>query len=84
MVAQCATAAVLFGAGDVIAQQVIEKKGKEHDVRVLSKASPPLLRYIPSHSENMFIQCLGILKRHEPFSYRVHRLSHANSSPPLM
>ncbi|KAF9026044.1 hypothetical protein BDZ89DRAFT_1135071 [Hymenopellis radicata] len=28
---QCATAAVLFGAGDVIAQQVIEGKGKNHD-----------------------------------------------------
>ncbi|TFK48102.1 hypothetical protein OE88DRAFT_1665201 [Heliocybe sulcata] len=31
MMAQCATAAVLFGAGDVLAQQAIEKKGKEHD-----------------------------------------------------
>jgi protein Mpv17 len=32
MIAQCATAAVLFGAGDVIAQQAVEKKGKQHDV----------------------------------------------------
>ncbi|PPQ70613.1 hypothetical protein CVT24_000686 [Panaeolus cyanescens] len=31
MLSQCLTAAVLFGAGDVIAQQVVEKKGKEHD-----------------------------------------------------
>jgi protein Mpv17 len=32
MIAQCGTAAVLFGAGDVIAQQAIEKKGlKGHD-----------------------------------------------------
>src|SRR6202041_306741 len=35
MIAQCGTAAVLFGAGDVIAQQAIEKKGlKGHDVRL--------------------------------------------------
>lgn len=34
MAAQCATSAVLFGAGDLIAQQGIEKKGlKGHDVR---------------------------------------------------
>jgi protein Mpv17 len=32
MVAQCATSAVLFGAGDLIAQQAIEKRGfKAHD-----------------------------------------------------
>ncbi|KAF7351453.1 hypothetical protein MSAN_01577400 [Mycena sanguinolenta] len=31
MLAQCGTAAVLFGAGDVIAQQAVERKGKEHD-----------------------------------------------------
>ncbi|GLB38070.1 putative peroxisomal membrane protein PXMP2 4 family protein [Lyophyllum shimeji] len=30
-VASCSTAAVLFGAGDIIAQQAIEGKGKEHD-----------------------------------------------------
>ncbi|EIW74980.1 hypothetical protein CONPUDRAFT_112921 [Coniophora puteana RWD-64-598 SS2] len=29
--AQCATAAVLFGTGDIIAQQAIEKRGKNHD-----------------------------------------------------
>ncbi|TFK35307.1 hypothetical protein BDQ12DRAFT_655678 [Crucibulum laeve] len=28
---QCATAAFLFGTGDVIAQQAVEKRGKEHD-----------------------------------------------------
>lgn len=33
MLAQCLTAGVLFGAGDVIAQQGIEKRGwKQHDV----------------------------------------------------
>jgi hypothetical protein len=32
MLAQCGTAAVLFGAGDIIAQQAVEGKGKEHDV----------------------------------------------------
>ncbi|KAJ7665878.1 hypothetical protein DFH06DRAFT_1185276 [Mycena polygramma] len=31
MLAQCGTAAVLFGAGDVIAQQAVERKGKAHD-----------------------------------------------------
>lgn len=34
MLAQCVTAGVLFGAGDVIAQQAIEKRGwAKHDVR---------------------------------------------------
>ena len=32
MSTQCVTAAVLFGAGDIIAQQAIEKRGAEHDV----------------------------------------------------
>ncbi|KAI0659438.1 hypothetical protein C8Q70DRAFT_1053806 [Cubamyces menziesii] len=31
MVTQCVTSAVLFGAGDVVAQQVFEKKGANHD-----------------------------------------------------
>ncbi|KZS89938.1 hypothetical protein SISNIDRAFT_488800 [Sistotremastrum niveocremeum HHB9708] len=31
LVTQCATAAVLFGAGDVIAQQAIDRKGADHD-----------------------------------------------------
>ncbi|KAJ7735708.1 hypothetical protein B0H16DRAFT_1425907 [Mycena metata] len=31
MLTQCVTAATLFGAGDIIAQQAVEKKGKEHD-----------------------------------------------------
>ncbi|KAJ7359762.1 hypothetical protein DFH08DRAFT_416647 [Mycena albidolilacea] len=31
MAAQCGTAALLFGAGDIIAQQAVERKGKEHD-----------------------------------------------------
>ncbi|KAH9947341.1 hypothetical protein B0H21DRAFT_789916 [Amylocystis lapponica] len=31
MLTQCATYAVLFGAGDVLAQQAFEKKGKDHD-----------------------------------------------------
>jgi hypothetical protein len=34
-IASCTTAAVLFGAGDVIAQQAIEGRGKQHDVRKL-------------------------------------------------
>nr|GAT50806.1 predicted protein [Mycena chlorophos] len=32
MLAQCVTAAVLFGAGDVIAQQAVERRGSEHDL----------------------------------------------------
>jgi hypothetical protein len=37
MVTQCGTAAVLFGTGDMIAQQAIEKKRlKGHDVRSFS------------------------------------------------
>ena len=32
MITQCVTAAVLFGMGDVVAQQVVEGKGKQHDV----------------------------------------------------
>jgi len=32
MLAQSATAAFLFGAGDVIAQQAIERQGKNHDI----------------------------------------------------
>ena len=45
MVAQCGTAAVLFGTGDLIAQQAIEKKGlKGHDVRSFS---PILFHLIP-------------------------------------
>lgn len=33
MLTQSATAALLFGAGDIIAQQAIEHQGKNHDVR---------------------------------------------------
>lgn len=32
MAAGCATGGLLFGTGDIIAQQIIEKKGKDHDV----------------------------------------------------
>lgn len=32
MVTQCVTAAVLFGVGDIVAQQAVERKGKRHDV----------------------------------------------------
>jgi protein Mpv17 len=32
MITQCITAAVLFGAGDIVAQQAVEGKGKRHDV----------------------------------------------------
>jgi hypothetical protein len=32
MMTQCITAAVLFGAGDILAQQAVEGKGRKHDV----------------------------------------------------
>ncbi|KAI0271248.1 hypothetical protein BC834DRAFT_858433 [Gloeopeniophorella convolvens] len=32
LAAQCATSAVLFGAGDVIAQQAVERRGTKHDL----------------------------------------------------
>ncbi|KAF9261715.1 hypothetical protein L218DRAFT_961199 [Marasmius fiardii PR-910] len=31
MMTQCATAGFLFGAGDIVAQQAVEGKGKDHD-----------------------------------------------------
>ncbi|KAH9475697.1 Protein SYM1 [Psilocybe cubensis] len=31
MLTQCLTAGVLFGAGDLIAQQAVERKGRDHD-----------------------------------------------------
>lgn len=31
MLTQCATSTVLFSAGDILAQQAFEKKGKDHD-----------------------------------------------------
>lgn len=39
MAAQCGTAAFLFGAGDIIAQQAIEKKGRSHDASLKSDLS---------------------------------------------
>jgi hypothetical protein len=46
MIAQCGTSAVLFGTGDMIAQQAIEKKGlKNHDV----SPPPPLVLVILRH-----------------------------------
>ncbi len=42
LVTQCATSVVLFGTGDVLAQQAFEKKGANHDVRPPSPRVPPL------------------------------------------
>lgn len=36
--------AFLFGAGDVLAQQGIEKRGKDHDVRRALSLSPSFAR----------------------------------------
>lgn len=35
MITQCITAAVLFGTGDILAQQAVEGNGKKHDVSKL-------------------------------------------------
>lgn len=37
MAAGCATGGLLFGTGDIIAQQIIEKKGKDHDVSFMMR-----------------------------------------------
>lgn len=47
LITQCATAAVLFGTGDVIAQQLVEKKGDKHDVGVCAR--------VFSHSINLVV-----------------------------
>lgn len=37
MLTQCATGAVIFAAGDLVAQQLVEKRGlKGHDVSLFS------------------------------------------------
>lgn len=42
MMVQCVTAAGLFGAGDVIAQQLVEKKGlRGHDVSTILPPRDP-------------------------------------------
>ncbi|KAK0244646.1 hypothetical protein EDD85DRAFT_206943 [Armillaria nabsnona] len=43
MLAQCGTAALFFGTGDIIAQQLIKKKGlRRHDARSPLSARPSL------------------------------------------
>jgi hypothetical protein len=37
---QCATSAILFASGDIIAQQVVERKREKHDVRVTTATCP--------------------------------------------
>ena len=44
MLTQCATSLTLFAAGDVVAQQLIEKKGfDKHDVSFRAAGYPPML-----------------------------------------
>jgi len=43
LITQCITAAVLFGAGDIVAQQAIEGKGKQHDVSILFHLLPTIV-----------------------------------------
>lgn len=42
MLSSCVTATTLFCCGDLIAQQAVEKKGKNHDVRLLLYKAHPL------------------------------------------
>ena len=65
MVTQCATSFVLFGTGDILAQQAFEKKGSNHDVRAPSP-SPLLTR--PSG-----IRPSLILVLHAPSAVRPNR-----------
>ncbi|PBK67144.1 hypothetical protein ARMSODRAFT_320443 [Armillaria solidipes] len=45
MLAQCGTTALLFGTGDIITQQLIEKKDlRRHDMRNPLSAHPSLLK----------------------------------------
>ena len=44
MLTQCATSLTLFAAGDVVAQQLIEKKGfDKHDVSLYATGCLPML-----------------------------------------
>lgn len=43
MLTQCASSAVMFGVGDILAQQAFEKKGTKHDVSPTPTVSHPSL-----------------------------------------
>lgn len=43
---QCVTSAILFASGDIIAQQVIERKRAKHDVRVTTSRPSPSHLYL--------------------------------------
>ena len=57
MVAQCGTAAVLFGTGDSIAQQAIEKKGFWAMTFVLFHPSPSIL--------SLFVDTLDVVANYK-------------------
>lgn len=51
---QCITAAVLFGAGDILAQQAVEGKGRDHDV---SKIQLGVLYVVRCYVASPFLCC---------------------------
>ena len=56
-----ATAAFLFGAGDMIAQQAIEHEGENHDVccyhRDLAKLT--IFAHVDRMTDLLWVRCLG-------------------------
>ena len=74
MLTQCATSFVLFGTGDILAQQAFEKKGSNHDVRPTSSFLHLILIRHGAHS--------GFARRgcHSTEVRRSHALPHTPHS----
>lgn len=87
MFTQCASSAVMFGVGDILAQQAFEKKGTKHDVRpppslpALAQAptwGPPLTPTplaVPPHSPHRLL-------RRRPLRAPPHKMARAPPAPP--
>ncbi|TDL21241.1 hypothetical protein BD410DRAFT_790000 [Rickenella mellea] len=85
MATQCATAGLLFGGGDILAQQVVERRGREHDFARTARLTfyggalfGPLL--------TKWYQFLGRLKFASPVRAVVYRtwLDQAILTPPAV
>ncbi|KAH8827973.1 hypothetical protein DL96DRAFT_1130006 [Flagelloscypha sp. PMI_526] len=74
MATQCLTAAALFGTGDLIAQQVIEKRGKEHDFfRTLRLATYGGIFFAPAMTKwYQFLNRLQFKTETRAIIYRVY------------